>query len=123
MKPSHQDLQRGYIGEMREAMQIAQSWWQALVKAELKGSALGAEAEAKRRWPNGPASHPRVVGVIVKYMHACEALNAGKPRPEQESVNHFLIEGLDTRDSQDVNDFTDALSYWPISRDESGNRV
>lgn len=123
MKPSHRDLQKAYIAEMREAMAVAKRWWQDLVKAELKGSVLGAEAEAERRWPDGPASHPRVVGVIVKYMHACEALNAGKPRADQESVNHFLIEGLDTRDSQDVNDFTDDLSYWPVSRDENGNRV
>jgi hypothetical protein len=123
MKPTHQQLQKAYIAEMREAMRVSIAWWQSLVKTELKGSALGAEAEARRRWPDGAASHPRVVGVIVKYMHACEALNAGKPRTEQESVNHFLIEGLDTRESQDLNDFTDDLSYWPISRDENGNRV
>ncbi|MBC7604110.1 MAG: hypothetical protein H7255_15810 [Ramlibacter sp.] len=123
MKPDYRELQQAYIVELREAMPVAQAWWLALVTRELGDSAAAAQAEAQRRWPDGAASHPQVIGVILKYMHACEAKNAGKERSEQVSANHFLIDGLDTRDSQDVNDFTDALTYWPISLDATGVRV
>lgn len=104
-------------------MQVAQGWWLNLVSREPSADSSSAELTTRRRWPDGAASHPIVIGVILKYMHACEMLNAGHERSEQVPAHRFLIDGLDTRQSQDVNTFTDALTYWPISRDVHGTRI
>lgn len=124
MKPEFRELQNAYIAELREVAQIASVWWRSLTVLEMDGNPRANISEVQRRWPNGPASHPRVIGVIVKYMHACEELNHGKDRSAQMPVSQFLIDGIDTRDSQDLVKFLSALSYWPVSaRDVSGRRV
>lgn len=117
------ELKRTYIAELREAKKIADAWWQSLVSSQLAENIEASVAELKRRWPDGPASHPRVIAVVVMCMHACDALNQGRERNEQEPIGQFLMHSIDTDDSQDLVDFTDALSYWPIGRDGSGRAV
>ena len=123
MKPDYRELQQAYIAELRDAKDVAEAWWQALVASELADSIEAATAEVRRRWPDGAASHPRVIAVVIRYMHACAALNQVRERGEQVPLSQFLLEGLDTRESQDLVDFTDALSYWPINHDASERPV
>lgn len=123
MSPNFRDLQQNYIAELRVARKAAEAWWQSLVSGELADSTEAAVAELRRRWPDGPASHPRVVAVVVQCLHACEALNQGLGRSEREPAGQFLMHSIDTLDSQDLVDFTDALSYWPIGQDASGRMI
>ena len=123
MSPKFKKLQQTYITELRAAQKVAEAWWQAQLAANAAIGGEAAQAELKRRWPDGPASHPRVIAVIVKCMHACDALNQGLERGDQEPVGQFLMHGIDTGDSQDLVDFTDALSYWPLGHDAAGRAV
>lgn len=114
-------LRRAYIADLREAKKIAEAWWEALITGA--GDSEGAAVEVQRRWPDGAVSHPRVIGVVIRYMHACDVVNQGRERHEQEPLAHFLMEGIDTRDSQDLMDFTDSLTYWPLNHDAADRPV
>lgn len=123
MSPRHKELRSQYIADLREAMGAANQWWKTLLARELQESLSAADAEVRRRWPDGPASHPLVIGVIQKYLKACTSLNAELGPDEAVPLNEFIIDGLDTRDSQDVLAFTDALTYWPIGMDDDVHPV
>ena len=122
MSPRHKELRKLYIEDLRQAMAVAQAWWKAMLAKELDESLAAAASEVKRRWPDGPASHPVVIGVIERYLKACDELNAIDP-DSAAYLNEFIIDGLDTVGSQDVLAFTDALTYWPIGLDDQGHPV
>lgn len=69
----HEKLLEGYTRELYDAKQAVERWWAALVAREtqLAGNAAG----LRLRWPDGPASHPRVIGIVRKYWLLCEELN------------------------------------------------
>jgi hypothetical protein len=71
---AHDDLRSAYLDELRIARTEVTAWWDALLLAEPANSG-DAYASVRRRWPAGPASHPRVIAVYRKYYLACEALN------------------------------------------------
>ena len=112
-------LQRAYIADLRKAKKTAEVWWKKMTTAGTED----AIAEVRRRWPDGPASHPCVIAVFVQYMVACDALNQGRERHEQTPVPHFLMEAINTDDSEDLIDFTDSLTYWPLSHDAAERPV
>jgi hypothetical protein len=114
MTPKHRALRTQYVKELRESKEVAEKWWSALVGDESSPAAQ----EAKARWPDGPASHPRVIGTILKYMHKCEALNHTVDEDDTVYLNEFLIDRLDGEDSQDLLKFTNALTYWPLALDK-----
>jgi hypothetical protein len=123
MTDEHKALRKQYRVEMRESMKAAQAWWTALIAKEIDESAEAAEAEVRRRWPDGPASHPFVIGTIQKYLRLCEDLNITVGDEVAVDLNRFAIDGLDSDESTDVSVFTDDLSYWPIGVDENGQLV
>jgi hypothetical protein len=123
MTEEHKALRRQYRVEMRESMTTAQAWWRDRIAGEMNESPQSAEAELRRRWPDGPASHPVVIGTILKYLHLCDDLNKKVGEDAAMDLNRLVIEGLDSDESEDVAAFTDTLSYWPIAVDESGQLV
>jgi hypothetical protein len=75
--PGYQNLLRDYVKELREAKEIVNEWWQALVAQTLQQaeSEFAAAEELRRRWPVGPAAHPAILRVVRKYYLACDELN------------------------------------------------
>lgn len=73
----HERLLEKYAAELAAARQFAIEWWANLHERELqhRGSPDAAAAAVKERWPDGPASHPRVIAVVRKYWLACQSLN------------------------------------------------
>ena len=123
MTDRHRALLKEYRAEMRDAMKTAKKWWTTLVASEVTESGVAAEAEVARRWPDGAASHPLVIGTIVKFLHLCSELNRSVGQDEAVDLNRFAIEGLDSDASEDVAEFTESLSYWPIGFDDQGQLV
>jgi hypothetical protein len=105
MSPEHRALWEDYVKELREAKMLAELWWD---------EAGGAAGTLAARWPDGPASHPYVIGVIEKYLQACYVLNQRLGRAKSTHLNEFIIDSLMTSRAEDVLDFTDNLTYWPI---------
>jgi hypothetical protein len=123
MTDQHKSLLRQYRVEMRDSMKASQAWWRTLIAADVDESVEAAEAEVRRRWPDGPASHPQMIGTIQKYLHLCDELNRAVGQDHAVDLNRFVIEGLDSDESGDVSEFTDALSYWPIGLDDHGELI
>jgi hypothetical protein len=80
------------MSKKSQALQVihgaADLWWTDLVMSELSQAGDLGEVDKRlmRRWPNGPASHPRVLAVVRKYWLACDALNeviAGETYPDE----------------------------------------
>ena len=73
----YEQLFEQYVKDLNEAKEFAECWWTDLQNHEHSrlGTSEDANRRLRRRWPNGPASHPRVLAVIRKYWLACEALN------------------------------------------------
>lgn len=73
----HEQLFEHYVKELCEAKEFSERWWKNLVKSERSKAKVPEEADKRlrRRWPDGPASHPRVLAVVRKYWLACDALN------------------------------------------------
>jgi len=123
MTPQHRALLRQYYEELRRAKELAEAWWKELIGLEIDESWKAALAEVRRRWPDGPASHPYVIGTIVKYAKACDAINRSLDRSDRVPVNQFAIDALDSTDTQDLAKFTETLTYWPLGRGEDGRIV
>jgi hypothetical protein len=121
MTHEHQALLDQYYAEMRDAMSVAEAWWKQRLAAEVTESPRAADAEVRRRWPDGAASHPLVIGVIQKYLRLCHELNERLGPELSEDLNRFVIEGLMSDESRDIAKFTRSLSYWPIGL--SGNEL
>ena len=66
-----------YVDEIRVPHQESLRWWEGLLaeSAAKAGSMQGAEALVRARWPAGPVSHPRVIGVFRKYYLLCDSMN------------------------------------------------
>jgi hypothetical protein len=114
--PRHDRLFESYVKDLRTSKTFAEAWWK-----KLHDSAPQEHQERKPielRWPDGPASHPRVIAVIQKYHRACEELN---DLDDENAVppTVFLVEWLMEDETEELADFLANLSYWPIGLDEN----
>ena len=149
MGPSYEALREQYVDELRTAKDEVSDWWSALVAVTFArlGSPEEAEKDLRRRWPVGPAAHPRILGIVRKYFLACDALNQqvrariaeqqqkgtlfsladpeqAEEQPDQPLSPGVLIEeSLSTKGSYDLGKIVGRLSYWPIGVDAEGRFV
>jgi hypothetical protein len=128
MNDAHQKLLEEYVDSLRSAKEAADEWWEALLASETRKTKDREQAlrNVKERWPYGPAAHPRVLGFILHYYFACEALNerlAKTKKPAEEYPHLFVTEMLMEDGSADLGDFVDTLPGLPIGVDEDGDPV
>lgn len=145
----HEELLAQYAAELSKARAMAEAWWAELLRVhQLSQNSIGFKrSELARRWPCGPASHPRVLLVIRKYWLSCDLLNqalstaptnADPPEPtytlaleedlpEQPTASfeaggyvdpHIFISEWLSDDYEDLASFVGRLAYWPIGFDE-----
>jgi hypothetical protein len=98
----HYDLLRDYAHELQSAKAFAEKWWayQLAATAAQSISPAAADQALRRRWPDGPASHPRVLAVVRKYWLACDALNRsyevfGPAASDDDSSDYVLAPDAD----------------------------
>ncbi|MCK5527685.1 MAG: hypothetical protein KAJ05_11095 [Candidatus Latescibacteria bacterium] len=86
----HDKLFESYVTELREIIEAAEDWWDALIAAESERTQGrdAAEAALRERWPFGATSHPWVIATYRKYYLLCEQLNkdSEKTEPEEEPI-------------------------------------
>ena len=148
--PRHRELHAQYVEELRAAKVDVNRWWEELVSRtlELTASEIEAAEHLRKRWPVGPAAHPRFLAVIRNYYLACEDLNklVGSKIWNSDSRGHRFVSNLDAESEDDADDdlpispvlfvaeslFTEEtddlarivgnLTYWPIGVNWSGQR-
>ncbi len=150
---THADLLEIYAKDLTVSAQFARQWWKSLLRQhKLDDKASGFRRTAlAQRWPDGPASHPRVLATIRKYWLACDELNQTRkllPQPghaeaepkyvlelddfvgeepdptyaEQNFVDpHIFVSEWLTDDYEELADFVGRLSYWPVGLDSQDN--
>jgi hypothetical protein len=123
MPTPHERLLEEYADSLRDAKEAAEEWWEALVASETRKTKDREEAlgNVRRRWPYGPAAHPRVLAVIRKYYFACEALNdrlAETKNPAEEYPHVFVTDMLMEDGTDDLGDFVSHLPGLPIGMDD-----
>jgi hypothetical protein len=109
----HEGLLRAYVLELAAAKTLAEGWWSFLLASDAAragSSALGEQA-VRRRWPDGPASHPRVLAVVRKYWLACDALNR--------SFEDAQVAGPEVDDAGDYRLVPDADPYEEERADDT----
>jgi hypothetical protein len=151
MGPSYEKLLSQYIEELRATKAPVNAWWSRLVAAQLAKTPnkVEAAAELTRRWPGGPATHPRVVAVVRKYFLACDRLNQQvnlrvaesqrgatahttngtreesteeeEDRPISPAV--FVGEMLASAKTDDLLKIVAKFSYWPIGTAANGTNI
>jgi hypothetical protein len=76
MAITHEELVKDYIEELSAAKVEIMQWWDGLLRGSPEGLSLEEnEMLIKRRWPAGPASHPRIIAIFRKYFFEVEKLN------------------------------------------------
>jgi len=122
MPTRHEELFQEYLKEMRAAQALAEAWWKDLVNK------AGA-AEARRRWPLGPAAHPRVIDLLRKYWFKVEDINraieAGKGKKGEEVIypQNLLADDLLDGKNDDLAKWLNTLTYWPLGLDRNDDYV
>lgn len=146
----HRQLLLKYVAELLAAKSCADIWWDQLIStSDTRSTGPGShQANVAKRWPDGPASHPRVLAVVRKYWLACDALNQaidsdsddGEPSPDKiytlETVEeatgkqfndvdeenfvdpHIFVSEWLVDEYEDLAAFVGQLSYWPVGMDE-----
>lgn len=146
MGPRQQQLWQAYVTELRAATAQVNPWWKALAMKAIQegGTQVAAAMLLRRRWPVGPAAHPRILAVIRAYYLACHQLNQVLPVPEgvtdfrlDDTVEDeqpsepdlpinpliFVRDSLLTEATPDLARIATALTYWPIGMNEAGEYV
>jgi hypothetical protein len=149
---NHLKLLALYAEELSTAKLIAEIWWEKLLKVNgIEGETTTVHrSNLDLRWPEGAASHPRVLAAIRKYWLACDALNQSRnlefldntAQPEPVYTLQFEHEITPSADEIVVDNFVDPhifvsewlideyddlasfigrLSYWPIGLDDQDN--
>ena len=122
MPTRHEELFKEYLKEIRGAQALAEAWWKDLVKKAGAG-------EARRRWPLGPAAHPRVIDLLRKYWFKVEDINrdleagTGKKGEEVTYPQHLLADELLDGKNDDLAEWLNTLTYWPLGLDENDDYV
>jgi hypothetical protein len=150
MGPRYEALRSQYIHELRVAKSDVNDWWAALVERTLQltnHNKIEAARELRRRWPVGPAAHPRILAIVRKYFLACDQLNQvidkeqnddlhqlvphrlatfteQEQEPDQTVSPGILVgESLLTPATDDLAKIVGQLTYWPVGVDEQGAYV
>jgi len=76
MADSFEEIQEKYIEEMRSLAPAILRWWNERCPYPATDPVpKDAMTEFHRRWPAGPAAHPRIIAVFRKYFFEVEDLN------------------------------------------------
>jgi hypothetical protein len=125
MREKYLALWEQYVEELGEAKKIAEEWWTGLIAREPAEDRKKAILNIQRRWPDGPASHPRVIAVFQKYYRLCLELN--KEEEDKEVVTYppslVLIEWLMSEETDELSKFLADLTYFPIGEDQDFNLI
>ena len=93
MASTHDDLVNDYIEDLNAARVEVMQWWDGLhqdMPEDLKPEEK--EELIRRRWPAGPASHPRFIAIFRKYFFEVEKLNNLLTNQEQQENASFKEE-------------------------------
>lgn len=124
MSKKHDELWVEYVEELRVAKSIAESWWEEMIAKDPGKDRKTAIRNLRRRWPDGPASHPRVIAVILKYYRACKVLNEQEADEDDIVYPHVLIsDWLMGEETDDLDEFLIDLTYLPIGLDLDDNLI
>jgi hypothetical protein len=120
----HEKLFEHYVEDLTAAKVVAELWWDRLTAAEeATGDPKQAADNLRRRWPYGPAAHPKVIAVLRRYYLACVGLNNELGEDDEVYPDNFTTEWLMDNDTSPLGDFIADLPYWPIGLDENVNPV
>ena len=139
MDKTHEDIQADYIAALKNDIPIVLDWWHSNCPyPPTKPVSWDDMNDFHRRWPFGPAAHPRIVARFREYYFQVEALNesiaqspaeqAEAPRwgedvppPERKVVRpvDLLINDLYNLEP-DLYDVMQGFLYIPIGMDPDG---
>ena len=121
----HHALFRRYVGELREAVELAEAWWENLidVEEERTGDRDEAVENVLERHPAGPVSHKPLIGVLRLHWLACSELNEKAAPAERVSPPELLLSWLAREDQDDLAAFLADLPYWPIGLNSHGRWI
>ena len=129
MPDEYDDLFAAFVTALRGAKREAEQWWSGAVEKETLEQGPESSIDGlQRRWPLGPAAHPRVIAVYREFYLRCEALteeredNAG-PDTRLVEAGTLVTEWLLDPDTADLAEMIAQLPYAPIGLDEEGNSV
>ncbi|RWB10038.1 MAG: hypothetical protein EOQ39_12565 [Mesorhizobium sp.] len=123
------EIRDQYVNELRNILPWLQDWWDG-VQTELSPEI------AWRRWPTGPAGHPRVLAVFRKYYLQIEASNnsveetpPAQKQSEQWGTDDHGEDQLSERPldwlifdiaaiAPDLKDLVDGLCFIPVGIDD-----
>lgn len=83
--PSYEEIQAGYIAELRALQPSLMEWWKQLSGIQNINDA--ADRDVANRWPTAFSGHPRVIATFRKYFMQVDDLNYenevnyAEPRP------------------------------------------
>ena len=84
MADSFEEIQEKYIVEMRSLAPAILGWWNERCPYPATDPVpREAMTDFHRRWPAGPAAHPRIIAVFRKYFFEVEELNEKSASKEQ----------------------------------------
>ncbi len=100
-REDYADIQTRYRAEMRSILPGVLEWWRARAQSAPADIRDPSTANAfEKRWPAGPAGHPRILSVFRTFFAETEALNddhaAGEPEDDPPSEEDLW--GLDERE-------------------------
>lgn len=126
MPDEYDELFDEYVEALNAAKREADAWWDSAVEKETatRGSAEG----LLRRWPLGPAAHPRVIAVYREFYMKCEEiteerLETGGPKTRVVDPGSFVTEWLLDPETADLARMIAQLPYAPLGLDEEGDTV
>jgi hypothetical protein len=89
----YDDIVDDYLEDLRAARAEVLTWWDALLAdAAPDGDLASAERVVRPRWPAGPVSHPRVIGVYRYYYLMLDALNEERQAALEASAEPDALE-------------------------------
>jgi hypothetical protein len=141
MHESYEQLQREYIETLRSVTPAILRWWNERCPYPATDPVpREAMTDFHRRWPAGPAGHPRIIALFRKYFFAVQELNKetaaqddARPREETEVWGKdveppgrqqvlpidLLVSDL-TNAAPDLFEIMQGLVFVPIGMDPDG---
>lgn len=127
---THADLLEEWIADLRRVMPELQDWWDGMIR----DTGPDGERIVRARWPSGPASHPRVIGLYRDYHFRVEHLNraiveghepSGQPGWGQAGPDDqvgpvppvILLLQMIAGEAPDVAEFMRYFDFMPIGED------
>jgi hypothetical protein len=122
----HERLFKSYLRELRAAQKVAEEWWAAIVKNDvrrIRGGQAQAAMTAKQRRPLGPLSDSNFIGLLRNFWLQCVALNETVPPDKRVPPEIFLLGWLMEYGEDDLAKFVSGLTFWPIGQDPKNRWV